>query len=277
MDKLFWVSLVKNSYVVPAGHTVASLTDELFALSASIDPELRDTIGLEVFFHWLDGGLFSSEQIGSFIPRLLANLRVGLGEVEGDSVFLRSFSALWLSLIVQNDQKKPSLTEEQIALILEAALVYLPEERDLRGLVPVKGWAHAIAHCADLFAALARSPHTHAKDHVRILNCMADKLKDSRNWVYLYGEDSRLCLAAVAVFMRGTLSIQEVKTWLVSLSADWNNSWSEEGRARAFLNGRNFLRALYWKMLDKEIPNKEAIQTLLRETLDPIQPIVYLE
>jgi hypothetical protein len=273
MDKPFWVSILKNDFAVPAGHSVVSLTDELFSLSASTDPELRDTIGLEVFYHWLSRGLFSSEQTDDFIPRLISNLQVGLGEEESDSVFLRSFSALWLAVIVENDQKKPLLTKEQIDLVLEAALAYLPREQDLRGLVPAKGWAHAIAHCADLFAALASSLHTKAEDHIRILDCMAGKLKDAKNWVYLYGEDSRLCMAAVAVFERGTLGIEQVKTWLVSLSADWNNSWSEERRTRAFFNGRNFLRALNWKMADKEISDKEAIQKLLHETLDQVKPI----
>ena len=36
---------------------------------------------------------------------------------------------------------------------------WLLRERDLRGFVPGKGWAHAVAHGADAFGALARSPH----------------------------------------------------------------------------------------------------------------------
>jgi hypothetical protein len=42
-----------------------------------------------------------------FIPRLIANLQMGLGEMEGDLVYLRSFSALWLAVIVDFDLKKP--------------------------------------------------------------------------------------------------------------------------------------------------------------------------
>ena len=75
-------------------------------------------------------------------------------------MFLYSFSMLWLALIVEHDTQKPALPGEDIALIVAAALAYFAAERDLRGLVPVKGWAHAIAHSADLFAALASSSHT---------------------------------------------------------------------------------------------------------------------
>ena len=32
-------------------------------------------------------------------------------------------------------------------------------ERDLRGFVPGKGWAHAVAHGADALGALGRLPH----------------------------------------------------------------------------------------------------------------------
>ena len=36
---------------------------------------------------------------------------------------------------------------------------WLLRERDLRGFVPGKGWAHAVAHGADALGTLARSPH----------------------------------------------------------------------------------------------------------------------
>lgn len=278
MDKQFWLSVKKNKFALPMGHAVLPLTEELFSYLGSTDSELRDTIGLEAFYHWLGQGLYSADDVRGFIPRLIANLKIGLGETESDSVFLRSFSVLWLCVIVEHDIDKPALTREEIASILDAALAYFVAERDLRGFDPIKGWAHAIAHSADLFVALARSSHTDAGDHIKSLYCIADKLKDSTRWVYLYGEDARLAVAVVEIFMRGTLGVEQVKSWLASLSADWNNSWWDEGRARAFFNGRNFLRALYWKMLSRdEIVDKEAIYKALRETLDPVQPFVLPE
>ena len=36
---------------------------------------------------------------------------------------------------------------------------WLVRERDLRGYVPGKGWAHAMAHGADAIGVLAQSPH----------------------------------------------------------------------------------------------------------------------
>ena len=67
MDKQFWVSVIRNEYAVPVGYTILPLIDELFSFIRSTDPELRDLIGLEVFFHWLDRGLYSLEDIRRFI------------------------------------------------------------------------------------------------------------------------------------------------------------------------------------------------------------------
>ncbi len=275
MDKQFWLSIKENDFAFPAGHSVPDLKEELFANLASTDPELRDTIGLEAFYNWLKQGLYSEEDVHNLIPRLIANLQKGLGETEDDSVFLRSFSALWLAVIVEHHIEKPTLKKEDMDLILEAALAYFAAERDLRGLVPIKGWAHAIAHTSDLFCALARSPQTDVNDHIKILDCITRKLKDATNWIYLYGEDGRLARTAIAIFIRETLSTDQIKDWLASLSADWNGAWWDEGRTRSFFNSRNFLRAIHWRIpllkVDK-VPNKETILKMLEDTLEKAEP-----
>ena len=79
-------------------------------------------------------------------------------------------------------------------------------------------------------------------------------------------------------WQRGTLSLDQIKAWLASLSAEWNNAWWDEGRTRAFFNGRNFLRALHWKLLGREnVPDQEAILKMLRDTLDQVQPFILPE
>lgn len=277
MDKQFWFSITKNDFTLPAGYSVLPLTEELLTFLASTDSELRDTIGLEVFYHWLDRGLYRVEDVRGLIPRLIGNWHTGLGETEGDWVFQRSFSSLWLALIVGNDTKKPALQGGDLAPILEALPAYFAAERDLRGLVPVKGWAHAVAHAADLFAALAGSSHTSVNEHLKIMDCIAVKLREVTDWIYVYGEDSRLAVAVVQIFARGTVGTDQIREWLAALSADWNNSWWDEGRARAFLNGRNFLRSLHYRMLDRDdIPDKAVILKMLRDTLDHVQPFIPL-
>ena len=270
MNKDFWYSIKKNKYALPNGYEVMPLTEELYSYLASTDPELRDVIGFFVFKNWLRQGLYSADDLRSFISRLLANLQKGI-EGENDCVYLRSFSALWLAVIVDYDIKKQLLKREEIVEIKEAATAYFASERDLRGYDPVKGWAHAIDHAANLLSALACSQHTNAEDHIRMLDGITAKLRDSMHWIYIYDEDDCLADIAVEIFARNTLSEEQVRSWLVNISADWTDSFRDESHARAFFNGRNFLRALHWQMSTRnDIPEKETLQGFLHDTLDNV-------
>ncbi len=105
MDKLFWKTIQGNQYAIPTGHTPTSLTAELFLYLGSTDPELRDQIAYETFANFLKRDYFSLEEIEIYIANLLANLDIGIGETDSDSVFLRSFSVLFLAEIIHNDNK----------------------------------------------------------------------------------------------------------------------------------------------------------------------------
>ena len=275
MEKQFWITIRENNFAIPAGYSARELTEELFTYLGSTDPELRDSIGLEAFYHWLTQGLYPAEDLHAYITRLLENLRKDTGKTGDDSVFLRSFSALWLSLIVQNDNATQGMKKDEFERIFEAALVYFKEERDIRGYVLIKGYAHAIAHTSDLFAALADCRHVSAADQVRILDCIAEKMRDGKPGIYLYNEDSRIARAIQAIFARDMLTLEQIKDWLASLSRDWNGAWQGEEGTRAYFNGRNLIRALYWYLLlgkGKDVPGKEAIMKLLQDTIEGARP-----
>jgi len=57
--------------------------------------------------------------------------------------------------LAERELKTPFLGEETDTELLEAALEYLKDERDLRGFDEKKGWDSCDAHTADLIAALA--------------------------------------------------------------------------------------------------------------------------
>jgi len=278
MEKQFWVSILENKYAFPAEYSVLQLTEELISFVGSTDSELRDTIGLEVFYNWLKQGLYSVDDMRGFIARLCSNLQNGIGETDGDSVFARSFSALWLGLIVDNDNETPLMEKADITPILEASLTYFAAENDRRGYVAMKGWAHAIAHASDLFCALVHSLHTEAKDHINILNCIASKLKDSTHWKYLFNEDSRIARSITGIFERNTLTLDQIKDWLEFYSSDWNGAWQNEEGTRAYFNGRNFLRALYLYIIMQKgdkVPNEDTILKLLQDTIEQAKPWVW--
>ena len=49
-------------------------------------------------------------------------------------------------------------------------------EHDMRGYVPGKGWAHAVAHGADAIGVLGQSPHFAANELTVLLDVLADRL-----------------------------------------------------------------------------------------------------
>ena len=159
MDKEFWNSIARSDYQIPSGHTLENLTGILFDSLGSTDPELRDEIAYIVYANWLKREMYSRESVESHVNKLLSNLEEGIGETESDTIFLRAFSILFLAELVHNDNKKPLLSKEQVQAILEKGIWYLSAEKDERGYIPDKGWAHALAHTADLMLVLTRNRH----------------------------------------------------------------------------------------------------------------------
>jgi hypothetical protein len=266
-----------NNYAIPLDHTPTSLTAELFEYLGSSDPELRDGIAYETFASFLKRDYYSAEEIAIYIASLLANLEIGIGETETDSVFLRSFSALFLAEIIHNDNKKPRLKKPIIKTILEKGLWYLDAERDLRGYVLDKGWAHALAHTADLLLVLGKNANTGSREHNRILHAISKKLVLSSDWVYQHGEDDRLSRAVLEILRRDTLTTAFIKKWLSSLltpdRSARKDTWTKDESLRAFFNVRNFLRSLYLQVAtEDELPLQELHERMFLEGVQKVRP-----
>ena len=275
MNKEFWIELQKNNYEIPEGHTLAELTRELFSYLGSTDPELRDDIGYLVFANWLKQERYSTEEIRGYIKELLVNLHIGIDETESDSVFLRAFSILFLAEIVHNDNKKSFLNKSDTTLILEEGLWYVGAEKDPRGYIPVKGWAHALAHTADLLLVLAKNRNLEETDLLKILDVISEKIIDSTNYIYIHGEDERLASAVLEVLRRNLVPTEKVDTWAKSfIERNWKGAYTDEERNRAFQNTRNLLRSIYLELKnnDKEIPKQVEYEKIFLETLKNLRP-----
>src|SRR5215470_318930 len=111
----------------------------------------------------------------------------GICESGTDSVFGRSFSALCLAAIAEKELKSQFLGETRYRILLDAALQYLNEEKDVRGFDAKKGWVHATAHTADLLAALVRHPLLKEQDQGRVLNAAGNRLATAGT-IFSYGE-----------------------------------------------------------------------------------------
>ena len=278
MDKEFWVSLARNNFEIPDGCSLDNLTDILFSYLGNTDPELRDDIAYIVYANWLKREMYSSDVLKSHVDRLLSNLDKDIGEIESDTVFLRTFSILFLAEIVHNDNKKPLLEKEQIRKILEKGLWYLDAEKDPRGYVPVKGWAHALAHTADLLLVLARNRNINETDLQAILTAISRKIVHSGNYVYIHGEDERLASAILEIFRRDIAPLDNVQDWLRTFTppdgGDWKGAYVDEERNRAYQNTRNLLRSIHLALITQpeDFPSRERLILVVLDTVRSLRP-----
>ncbi len=272
MDKQFWLDIRENNFALPPGQSAGPLTEELFSYLESTDPDLRDLIAYETFSNWLEQGLYSSNELRAYILRLILNLQNGIGERDTDTVFTRTFSALFLAEIVNYDNRHPFLDKDEVLNILAKGLNYLEEEMDPRGYVPEKGWAHALAHTADLLYVLASNRYLARENLEQILKQIAVKLIAPTDWVYIHGEDDRLVRAVIAAYQRHLAS----QDWLTIITADGNNTWRDSFMdlflQNAFFNSKTFLRSLYLHILQtEELANKDHILESVQKSLQALR------
>lgn len=272
-DKSFWRAIVAADYALPGGQSAAALLQELSALLGSRDTEERDEFGYGITARWVYvQELLSPEELVRLQTLWSANLGVGIGESGNDSVLLRSFSALDLSILAALDNKSPFLDESGYRKLLDAALKYLKEERDVRGYVVGIGWLHSPAHTADLLKFLARSRHLRRADQARILEAIAAKMNAPDGGVYHYGEDERLARAVLSVLKREDTDAAAVKKWLEQLGRMADGLWDgplDPARFAAVQNAKNLLKSLYVILSAEKEPTAalEAVRVQVLETV----------
>ena len=247
-DREFWRQVARNHYVVPQRTEIFPLAKELSGYLASPDPELRDDLAYSILASWIvRQNQFSHAELISLADDWQRNLTRGIGESSTDTVLLRSFSALSLASLAERDLKDPFLDAERFGALLNAALDYLRDEKDLRGFDERQGWIHATAHTADLLAALAGNRRFEKREQHRVLDAIAQRLSTA-NAVFTMGEQDRLANATVAVMDRGDFDTAAWKAWLTTLNNEdqsvWNDSPPKWRPLIRFQNDSYFLRAL---------------------------------
>jgi hypothetical protein len=217
-DKAFWQAIAADHYHPPVGASVPELSAELSDRLASPDPEWRDDIAYSTLVSWIyQQRLLDADALRPLVTRWLGNLQFHVGTTGSDDVFLRSFSALVLSVVVARDNAAPFLEEHDVRTILDAALGYLAAEQDVRGYVPENGWAHSAAHTSDLLKFLARSRYVRTADQSKILAAFGHKLTATPA-VFVFGEDERMARAVLSVVKRGDFDLDGFRTWVTAIT-----------------------------------------------------------
>lgn len=217
-DKAFWQGVAKNEFTVPTDVALPTLLDELTAMLGSPDPELRDDLAYSTLANWIyRRRVVPVEERLRLLRVWEGHLTTGIGERDTVRVVRRSFSALSLGLLVILDNEAAYLDRETFARVLSSTLVYLRDERDVRGFDARLGWLHSVAHTADVLRFLARSRHLQVDEQARVLAAIHDKLLAVETPL-THGEDDRLARAVVSITARPDFDEAAFAAWLTSMS-----------------------------------------------------------
>jgi hypothetical protein len=269
-DKAYWQAIAAHDFDPPAGTTAAALAPELVDNLASADPELRDDLSETILTAWIyRKKLLGPDDLRPLVATLRANLRAGIGETGTDTVLRRSFSALTLSIVAARDNEAPFLTRAEHAALLDAAIEYLRDERDLRGYDADRGWIHSAAHTSDLLKFLARSDNLPRDGQARILAALAAKNRDAAS-AFVQGEDERMARVVISIVRRADFDRDAFTAWLdrVRESAAFPRDVSTAS-LRAQQNARHLLTALFAALTADDRPSDgaAAARALVQDTL----------
>lgn len=238
----------------------------------STDPVLRDKLIYSSFYYLTKDDYLNHKQMTYLIETCLDknNLFLGIGSTNDDSVFTRAFSSLVIALILDKDREERFLSEEMAHKAIESSILYLQREEDTRGYVEEKGWAHSIAHGADLLAEAVKHPLFNLSLANECLNTIGGCILKETS--YIDEEDERLIYAVVALLEKG-MDENLLKEWIANLSNRVTEIKSTTGYTpyyfRINMNLNQFVKSLYFRLLflDNAMQTRQEIEQILKSQI----------
>lgn len=265
MSSTFWEQVKANGLKVPGDRPLTDLTTELTAMLGDPDPAVRDGIAHPTLTAWITNGVYDN-LLDGLGDGMAAGLIVGLGQDDSDTVFRRSFSVLVLAECIERDNRAHLVSPGTMVRWGDRVASWFVRERDLRGFVPGKGWAHAVAHGADAIAALAASEAMGRLELTVLLDVLADRLLLPTEYHLVHGEPDRLARATMRVLRRDLVSLEVLEPWLTRLANSARpNGLSEHDPYFVSGNVQSYLRALHLQLA--LAPNPPANRSDLLLTL----------
>ena len=248
MASTFWQQVQANGLEVPTDRPLAELTAELTGMLGDPDPAVRDGLAYPTLSTWVRDGVYD-ELLEGLGDGMASGLAVGLGESGTDTVFRRSFSALALGDCIGRDNAAHLVPADTVVRWGDRLASWLVRERDLRGYVPGKGWAHAVAHGADALGVLAASEAMTRLELTVVLDVIADRVLLPAEAPMTCGEDDRLAHATMRVLRRNLLPLDVLEPWVARLAENARPA-SLEDRDPYLASGdaQRFLRALHLQL-----------------------------
>lgn len=236
----------------------------------SPDGELRDRLIYGAFCDLVLGDEIEAEILSEMLKTCLNEqmLFKGVGESGADSVFTRSFTSLLIALILHADNQKDFLSRELIFEVKDQLISYITLEKDLRGFVVDKGWAHSIAHIADAFDELIKNKKITADDYVELANVLWEKIFIT-DYVYIHDEEERILIPLLETLKQG-LPYEVIQGFVENIPVELEKQkgqLAEENYWYLYANCKKFLKSFYVE-IDNDpdlLPLQKSIGACLSE------------
>ncbi|MPZ63373.1 MAG: DUF2785 domain-containing protein [Propionibacteriales bacterium] len=244
----FWQQVLQGGAQVPESEPLDDLTTELFDMLGNPDPRTREELAYPVLATWISEGVYD-DLLPGIGDGATSGLTTGLRGDGDDTVFRRSFSALVLAEVVSRTNAISAVPPATLLTWGDRVTTWLTRERDLRGFVAGKGWAHAVAHGADVLGQLGRSSHFGDAELTVLLDVVGDRVLLPTDYRFHHGEDDRLAYAVMAILHRNLLPSSVLEPWVSRFgeSLQAPRQVTEWPNATAF-NAQTFLRALHLQL-----------------------------
>lgn len=244
----YWQQVLSAGGDVPDDRPLHDLTEDLTRMLGSVSPEERDGTAYPVLATWIGRGVYDDllEGLGD---GMAAGLTAGLGENGTDTVFRRSYSVLVLAECIARDNVLNHLSASKLLEWADSIATWFLRESDLRGFVPGKGWAHALAHGGDAIGVLGQSFAFSEPELTVLLDVLADRMLLPSS-VWTAGEADRLASATMEILRRDAISINVLEPWVARIAsgAAVQAAYDDSDPYQRSANPEAYLRALHLQL-----------------------------
>ncbi len=232
------------------------------------DSYIRDGLIYPVLATLLYYDHLSKENLIEFTKILISDkgMKYDLPNFFELSVLTRSFSLLAIVIIIYRQRTDKILTNELFRELYTEFMSYFRNEIDFRGYIPKVGWAHSVAHSADVFKQLFKCEALGEQEFKDMFAVIRERFMIN-TYVFMSDEDERMVSAIFEALKRNVLKEEYIFEWIDGFrSFEKLAKFPEDYNVD--INIRNLLRSLYFRLIGDE--SYKGILDKLIEVLDEL-------
>ncbi|MCP3026704.1 DUF2785 domain-containing protein [Halobacillus sp. A5] len=256
-----------NNFEISQGQNLSELTTLMLQRIGTPDPVLRDELIHTIFTNFIKRDYYNSDQLKNILRSVLNKnylfYRIKMSAKEENAVFKRSYSVQLIPPIMKKHRQTGLLNEAEVHRVWDNLKRYMEQEKDHRGYIQGKGWAHSMAHAADALESVAACEEITRQEVIDMLPVIRRQFLIDQP--YLFDEEERMVTAVMTMFKK--IEDRERVEWLETLLY-LRESWDDPAEEIIINNSKHFLRALYFRNLDNPCDEghlRRVLEELLRE------------